>query len=353
MNCDMFLEEWRLYRRGAERPRLAGERPSGDAAFDPCVRAGDVRIFADVNVPLVALVIEDRGLSGRRIVPVSPFHAPASVRELALGGRVYQLWNACSASRRFTDRSWLVDRVEESDVARIAAAVGSASPGRITAGDGPVAKYEREFLVSCGGFVPLVRPKARAVGFMPRLNAWGIAASIALLLGIGAAMSVWRGGIAGRGASGRGFCAIGDYDTIELVEAGDIAEERLAVTEPVVEFPLDADAPAFPNPVDFGCLWLSPASWRMAGSGVPLPRLKGSFHFGETYERIGAGEAMGSISGAYRAGPFRGGSAAADAGFAPGATNTPCRVHAPDLSLPGDDIPVDVDFQPGPLPGRK
>ena len=155
-----FLNEWQLYRRGAQLPPIVGLKPKTDSEFDADVAVGEIRIFADTNRPLVALVVEDRRLSGWRIVPVSPFCAPASGRELMVGERVFQLWNATVVSRRFASRSWRVDAISDSDLAEIRGAIAAANPGRVTAGDGVQAKYEREFLVGEGTLVPFAEPRA-------------------------------------------------------------------------------------------------------------------------------------------------------------------------------------------------
>lgn len=155
-----FLNEWQLYRRGAQLPPIVGLKPKTDSEFDADVAVGEIRIFADTNRPLVALVVEDRRLSGWRIVPVSPFCAPASGRELMVGERVFQLWNATVVSRRFASRSWRIDAISDSDLAEIRGAIAAANPGRVTAGDGVQAKYEREFLVGEGTLVPFAEPRA-------------------------------------------------------------------------------------------------------------------------------------------------------------------------------------------------
>ena len=178
-----FLNEWQLYRRGAQLPPIVGLEPKTDSEFDADVAVGEIRIFADTNRPLVALVVEDRRLSGWRIVPISPFCAPASDRELMVGERVFQLWNTTVVSRRFASRSWRVDAIPDSDLAEIRGAIAAANPGRVTAGDGVQAKYEREFLVGEGTLVPFAEPRAAD---LPRLG-WmsvvlKIAASLALCL---------------------------------------------------------------------------------------------------------------------------------------------------------------------------
>lgn len=178
-----FLNIWKIYRHGLRRPAFAGEAPRGDAAFDSAVKVGEIRIFADGNRPLTALIVADCGLSGRRIVPVSPFAAPASARELVVGDRVFQLWNTTRAARRFTDRSWRVDALSDAELARVQAAIAAAEPGRLTAGDSPQARYEREFLISAGNFIPLAEP--RAVSSVGRwlFNGWCVAASMVVCLG--------------------------------------------------------------------------------------------------------------------------------------------------------------------------
>ena len=150
-----FAEEWKLYKEGGSRPSFAGEAPRGDAEFDSPVKVGEIRIFADMTRPFVALVAQDRGNAGFFIVPVSPFTVPASSRELLEGERVYQLWNACTAARSFVERSWLVDTIDGEE---LAALVGTPRRDATTSlsADGVVAEYEREFLVSGGDFIPLV-----------------------------------------------------------------------------------------------------------------------------------------------------------------------------------------------------
>ena len=148
---EAFEKVWAAFCGGAGRAALPGrleiERARGDAAFDGDVKVGEIRIFADVARPFVALIAEDCGAAGRLIVPVSPFAVPASSRELMVGPRVYQLWNAFTASRSFTDRSWIVDTVTGIDLEEIRLKVSSAHPGRIE-GEGVVGDYERAFLVS-------------------------------------------------------------------------------------------------------------------------------------------------------------------------------------------------------------
>ena len=176
-----FEQEWNLYKAGGKHPSFAGEAPRGDAEFDSPVKVGEIRIFADMARPFVALVAEDRGNAGFFIVPVSPFTVPASPRELLEGERVYQLWNACTAARSFVERSWLVEAVDADTLAEVrgkcAASVGLAA-------EGIVAEYEREFLVSGGDFIPLVDKELPRIVHVPWRKVCGFAACFVILLGV-------------------------------------------------------------------------------------------------------------------------------------------------------------------------
>ena len=173
-----FAEEWKLYKEGGSRPSFAGEAPRGDAEFDSPVKVGEIRIFADMTRPFVALVAQDRGNAGFFIVPVSPFTVPASSRELLEGERVYQLWNACTAARSFVERSWLEE---------LAALVGTPRRDATTSlsADGVVAEYEREFLVSGGDFIPRVNKEIPRIVHVSWRRVLGVAACFVILLGLG------------------------------------------------------------------------------------------------------------------------------------------------------------------------
>ena len=180
-----FEQEWKLYREGgARRPFEADRRPAEGGAFDATVRAGEIRLFADMKRPFAALVAEDRGAPGWLLVPVSPFTVPASPRERLAGERVFQLWNACTASRRFVERSWRVDALGEADLTDLLAAAKRAVPGRLsrTDGENAVAQYEREFLVAGGSFEPLFRRESACPLFLR--PAFRAAAVLAICCGI-------------------------------------------------------------------------------------------------------------------------------------------------------------------------
>ncbi len=77
-------------------------------SFDSEVKVGELRIFADLERPVVALIAEDRGAFGFRIIPVSDFTSVSCEGEQLVGERVYQYWNACNVPLSFASRSWLV-----------------------------------------------------------------------------------------------------------------------------------------------------------------------------------------------------------------------------------------------------
>ena len=157
---EVFEKEWAMYGdRGAGRDGIwsrKGKSNDGTDSFDGDVKPGEIRIFADMERPFVALVVESKGLAGWMIVPLSPFTVPASPREMLVGERVLQLWNACVAAKSFVARSWIVDTVAEADLSDIKAQMAKVEAGRITAGEGTVADYERKFLVTGGTFEPLL-----------------------------------------------------------------------------------------------------------------------------------------------------------------------------------------------------
>ena len=251
---EIFLNEWRLYRREVGRVPFRGEEPRGGTDFDAPVKVGEVRVFADANRPLVALVLEDRGLSGYRLVPVSPFTVPASSRELLVGERVFQLWNATVAARRFVTRSWLVGTLEPVAVADIAARLPAAAPGRLTAGEDVQAKYEREFLIGGGTFIPFAEREQARFGRDWFVRASRIAASFLLVVGLGYLML--GGGGVKRVRDWRDRMTqvrvTEDYEVVELVEPEEPGVEwgSLAESATEVELPgLAASAPAMPVPV--------------------------------------------------------------------------------------------------------
>ena len=188
---EVFEKEWAIYGlRGAQRDGVwsrKGKTQTGEDSFDAGVKPGEIRIFADMEKPFTALVVEAKGLAGWTIVPISPFTVPASSREMLVGERVLQLWNACVAAKSFVERSWIVDTLAETDLADVKARMETVESGRITAGEGPVAEYERAFLVTGGTFEPIAatvsekRPAGRAA--WKWYGGWSIAAMLLVCLG--------------------------------------------------------------------------------------------------------------------------------------------------------------------------
>lgn len=233
-----FEQEWKLYREGGARRPFEADRPGAAAdpatPFDAPPRRGELRIFADMRRPFVALLAEDRGAAGWLVVPVSPFTVPASPRERLAGERVFQLWNACVAARRFVERSWRVDALAEADVADLVVAAAKASPGRVCDGENAVAQYEREFLVAGGSFAPIVRPRDAAAPRRRWFASPALRAAAGLVICCGLAVYVANMGTKDRraAASGGSPVLVGDAAT----PAADAAVERALAPEPIEEY---------------------------------------------------------------------------------------------------------------------
>ena len=122
----VFRREWEMYQtREAEPARtLSGTRDLSSATFDQPVAGGELRVFADFPTPVTGVLV---GVSakGWRVVPISPFTVPASDREILIGTRVYQLWNACDLPVETASRSWTVDTVPPEDLADLKAALNA------------------------------------------------------------------------------------------------------------------------------------------------------------------------------------------------------------------------------------
>ena len=188
---EVFEKEWAIYGlRGVPRDGVwsrKGKVEAGAEAFDADVKPGEIRIFADMERPFTALVVAAKGLAGWTIVPLSPFTVPASSREMLVGERVLQLWNACVAAKSFVARSWLVDTLAEADLADVQARMATVESGRIATGEGPVAEYERTFLVTGGTFEPIAATvsEKRPVGRVAWkwYGGWSLAAMLLVCLG--------------------------------------------------------------------------------------------------------------------------------------------------------------------------
>ena len=149
-------------------------------SFDPEVKVGQIRVFADAKEPLVALILESRGLAGFRIVPVSPYRVPANDREIVVGERVFQLWNVCTLPRGFVERSWIADTLAAEDVGRICQAI--AEKGSLPA---KLGEYERRHLVSNAVFLRHSAECRKApVALWRSYGGWSIAAAVVIGLGV-------------------------------------------------------------------------------------------------------------------------------------------------------------------------
>ena len=155
---DVFLCEWGLYRQKGEAPRGTTVPKPGEGEFDGDVKVGEIRIFADTELPVVGLVLADWKSSGWLIVPVSPFSVPATEQEILIGERVYQLWNVFSAPADFVSKSWVVGTIAAVDMKHVAEAAQSVLSGKqmpeglsafaglpITTADDPRLEYEVRF----------------------------------------------------------------------------------------------------------------------------------------------------------------------------------------------------------------
>ena len=208
-------QEWRTYSKQyrddfspQEQAWLASVPKDADgksAAYDETVRPGEIRLarLGKKGHPFAFLVL-DETLTGYRVVPVSPLSRPASARELAADGRVYQLWNGLTPVSDYVRQTWRIGTVDAETVARVAAASDAACPGRLVPGDGPLAKYEKHFFASWPkrflGFTSKwyekifsTDPKAKAE--LKNLMHAGLATLISCVIGTTSALALhrWRG----------------------------------------------------------------------------------------------------------------------------------------------------------------
>ena len=256
---EVFEREWALYKEGGKgfgRPDGEGKRRDGN--FDGDVKCGEYRIFADMSRPLVALVVEERGMAGWRVVPVSPLTVPASSREMVVGERVLQLWNSCVVSRHLAERSWRVDEVSGADMKDVVERLKGVVPGRIAAGEGPVAEYEKAFLLPGGSLEPLLSEKAGVMKPLAwrRYGAWSIAAM--LMVCLGATWLVYQEQLKANEASRLGnirrvMKADAELRGAELVDLCEEAEDNVSggeiAPDRLVDIKVDAAVPAAAKPV--------------------------------------------------------------------------------------------------------
>ena len=197
---DVFLREWALYRmKGADEPVESGDNAILEVPFDAEMHSGEIRVFADGERPLMGLALLKQGEDGWLVVPVSEFTVPATEQEILVGSRVYQLWNAFTASPDFASRSWIVEALPVEDIRLLAAAMAGVLAGEALSGEFaelvgcPIVMtddlrldYEREFARQPKKIeMRLVAPVAEpASGWLTwRRSLMGMAASFAILLG--------------------------------------------------------------------------------------------------------------------------------------------------------------------------
>ena len=149
-------------------------------SFDAEVKVGEVRVFADTKEPLIALILEAKGVVGFRIVPVSPYRVPVNDREIVVGERVFQLWNVCTVSKGFAARSWIVDTLVAAHVGQIRQTV--AEKGSLPA---KLGEYERRHLVSVDAFLRhFAECRRDSVTLWRSYGGWSIAAAVMIGLGV-------------------------------------------------------------------------------------------------------------------------------------------------------------------------
>ena len=197
---DVFLREWALYRmKGADEPVESGDNAILEVPFDAEMHSGEIRVFADGERPLTGLALLKQGEDGWLVVPVSEFTVPATEQEILVGSRVYQLWNAFTASPDFASRSWIVEALPVEDIRLLAEAMAGVLAGEALSGEFaelvgcPIVMtddlrldYEREFARQPKKIeMRLVAPVAEpASGWLTwRRSLMGMAASFAILLG--------------------------------------------------------------------------------------------------------------------------------------------------------------------------
>ena len=149
-------------------------------SFDATVKVGQIRVFADTEEPLVALVLEAKRLAGFRIVPVSPYRVPTNDREIVVGDRAFQLWNVCTVAKGFAAHSWVADTLGAEDVEAIRRAV--AEKGGLPA---KLGEYERRHIVPVDDFQrQIALCHGQTAARWRSYGGWSIAAAVVIGLGV-------------------------------------------------------------------------------------------------------------------------------------------------------------------------
>lgn len=132
-----FLKEWEMYVQDVPK---AGEVYKYDKAKGLClpdavVKAGQIRLLADIEPPLLVYACRKvRGEFAWEVIPMSPFHFPATSGEVLIGNRVYQVWNKQTIPAHMLIRSFEVQTVSREERLEIKQVLGYFENG----GDLPV-----------------------------------------------------------------------------------------------------------------------------------------------------------------------------------------------------------------------
>lgn len=117
---DLFRKEWELYiedfpTSGAVYKVNMVKRSD---SFSNNPKVGEIRLVADVEPPY-CVFLNRKFKDGWDIIPISPFHNPATSCEALIGRHVYQVWNRQKVNQIRIVRSWLVESVSADERAEI------------------------------------------------------------------------------------------------------------------------------------------------------------------------------------------------------------------------------------------
>lgn len=119
---DLFRKEWELY---VEDFPMAGAVHKVNMAkrsdlFSDNPKVGEIRLVADVEPPY-CVFLNRKLKNGWDVIPISPFHNPATSCEALIGRHVFQAWNRQKVNQIRIARSWLVESVSVDERAEIQA----------------------------------------------------------------------------------------------------------------------------------------------------------------------------------------------------------------------------------------
>ena len=109
---DLFRKEWKLYVEDFPKAGVVHKVEMAKYS-DPFIKkpkVGEIRLVADVEPPY-CVFLNKKLKDGWDIVPISPFHNPATSCEALIGRHVYQAWNRQKVDQIRIARSWLVEPV--------------------------------------------------------------------------------------------------------------------------------------------------------------------------------------------------------------------------------------------------